>query len=154
MIKLTVEQKGRLLFKAAHEPRRNQKRYLKDLGGTGSAEELDEVLESIQGDAVAAAEFERLEKQQQEIRESVDSEVNAGVSEMLADLRVAMEEGNVMQSELAKRCGFSQPQVAAYLAGKKEPGIGNLVKLAQGVGRTWKLEKPGWPMVVREPAAH
>lgn len=149
-MKLTAVQLGRLLFKAANEPRRNQKRYLKDLGGDGSADELDQVLEQAQSSKKAADEFERLQKQRDVVRESVSSDVDKSVAGMLADLRIAMEQEAMTQKELADRCGFSQPQVAAYLSGKKEPGIGNLAKLASALNRTWKLGRSSeWPMVVK-----
>jgi hypothetical protein len=44
MLILSKEDLGRLLFKAAHEPRRNAKRFLKDRGGEGSVAELDSLL--------------------------------------------------------------------------------------------------------------
>ena len=147
-MKLTNEQLGRLLFKAENEPRRNQKRFLKDLGGYGSAEELDEFLDIAKKSKAANEEFKRLQRQRDIVRESVNDSIDGSVAEMLADLRMAMETQTMTQKELADRCGFSQPQVAAYLGGHKEPGITNLAKMAAALGCRWKLEKPGWPVAI------
>ena len=150
MIKLTAKQLGRLLLKEAHEPRRGQKRYLKDLGGSGSADELDEVLEVARGTPAAIKEYERLEKQREIIASSVTGEVDQGVAELLADIRAAMDDANLTQSDLAMRSGLTQPQIAAYLTGRKQPGIGNVVRIAQAMGMRLTLAKAdGWPMVVR-----
>jgi transcriptional regulator with XRE-family HTH domain len=61
------------------------------------------------------------------------------MAEMVAHLLIAMRDQQLTQQEVADLCGFSQPQVAAYLNGKKEPGIRNLVKLAAAVGCVWRL---------------
>lgn len=139
-MKLTSEQLGRLLHKAAHEPRRNQKRYLKDLGGEGSAEELDWQLELAAADAAAQAEAARLEKQRHLAVSAIELGVEGRVTEMLAELRSRMEEQGLTQTDVAERCGWQQPLVSAYLAGKKEPGAGNLAKLAAAVGCAWRLQ--------------
>lgn len=138
-MKLTDEQMGRLLFKAEHEPRRNQKRYLKDQGGTGSAEELDAMLERARKSKPAQAEFQRLERQRPIVAKSVAAGVDGQVAEMLADVRLSMKDKGVSQEELASRCGWPQPQVSAYLTGAKEPGIGNLAKMAEALSCRWRL---------------
>lgn len=135
---LSPEQLGRLLFKSACEPRRNQKRYLKDLGGTGSAEELDAVLAQAQDSAEARAECDRLQRQRTIIAQAVHA-VDGRVAEMLADIRLHMQDQGLTQQDVATRCGWPQSLVAAYLTGKTEPGIGNLAKLATALGRVWRL---------------
>lgn len=139
-MKLTSEQMGRLLFKANHEPRRNQKRYLKDLGGEGSADELDQVLEKARRDKAAIAESEQLERQRAITAKSIELGVDGRVAEMLADVKLKMEDQGLTQSDVAAACGWSQPLVSAYLSGTKEPGIGNLAKLAAAVGCVWRLQ--------------
>lgn len=139
MLKLTSEQLGRLLYKAKNEPRRNQKRYLKDLGGEGSAEELDQFLGKANSDAAAIAEAERLEKQRHLMAKTVDAGVDGRVAEMIADIQLKMSDQKLTQQEVADRCGWSQPLVAAYLTGAKEPGAKNLAKLASAVGCAWRL---------------
>jgi hypothetical protein len=131
---------GRLLFKSRHEPRRNQLRFLKDIGGEGSAEELDRVLEAAQADKRAVAESERLEMERRRaVNINLDNE--GRVAEMIADIRLKMEAQKLTQQEIADRCGWQQPQVAAYLSGAKEPGITNLAKLATAVGCVWRLTR-------------
>lgn len=139
MITLTSEQLGRLLHKAEREPRRNQKRYLRDLGGKGSAEELNQQLELAAADYDAQAEAARLEKQRHRTASAIELGVDDGVARMLAELRVRMEEQGLTQTDVAERCGWQSTLVAAYLAGKKEPGAGNLVKLAAAVRCDWRL---------------
>ena len=138
-MKLTTEQLARVLFRARHEPRRNVKRYLKDLGGAGSAEELDAVLAVAAKDAAAVAESERLEEQRHHMARTIELGLDARVAEMLADIRVAMRQQGLSQQDLADRCGWKQPLVAAYLTGAKEPGAANLAKLAAAVGCVWRL---------------
>jgi transcriptional regulator with XRE-family HTH domain len=50
-----------------------------------------------------------------------------------------MAEQGLTQQDVADRCGWRQPQVAAYLTGAKEPGVKNLAKLASAVGCLWRL---------------
>lgn len=131
---------GRLLYKSRHEPRRNQKRFLKDLGGEGSAEELDRILAIAEADKRAVAECQRLEAEQISHRD-IDVNSIARVAEMIGDIRLKMEALKLTQAEVAERCGWQQPQVAAYLSGAREPGVINLVKLADAVGCVWRLAK-------------
>jgi transcriptional regulator with XRE-family HTH domain len=58
---------------------------------------------------------------------------------MLADVRLRMQEQSLTQSDIAERAGWPQSLVSAYLTGDKEPGIGNLAKLASAVGCKWRL---------------
>jgi hypothetical protein len=139
MVKLNSQQLGRLLFKAAHEPRRNQKRYLKDLGLEGSAEELDRVLALASRDATAVREAEQMAKRRKLMARAVEVGVDSQVIEMLAEIRLKMEDHHLTQQDLAERCGWQQPLVAAYLTGAKEPGVGNLAKMAMAVGCVWRL---------------
>jgi hypothetical protein len=139
MRKLTNEQLGRLLFKSQHEPRKNPKRFLKDLGGEGSAEELDRVLATARRNKDALAESERLEKQRALVARSVDLGVDARMAEMIADVRVRMQERQLTQQAIADHCGWPPSLVAAYLTGAKEPGAKNLAKLATAVGCIWRL---------------
>lgn len=135
---------GRLLFKARHEPRRNQRRFLKDLGGEGTAAELDHVLAVAAADKRAVAECERLEAVRRTSMEGVDWNNVGRVAEMLAHVRLEMEHQNLTQQDVADRCGWQQPLVAKYLTGAKEPGISNLAKLAAAVGCVWRLTPAPW----------
>lgn len=138
-MEFTAEQLGRLLFKSRSEPRRNQKRFLKDLGGAGSAEELDEVLAIAAANPAAVAESNRLDRQREITARTVEAGVDGRVAEMLADIRVRMEERGITQDDFARACGWKQPLVSAYLTGSKEPGIRNLAKMATALGCVWRL---------------
>lgn len=148
-MKITIEQLGRLLFKSRHEPRRNQKRFLKDLGGDGSAEELDEVLARAKKSPAAVAEAEQLELQRHHMAKTIELGIDGRVAEMLADVRLKMQAAGLTQAEVAERCGWPQSLVAAYLTGGKEPGAKNLAKMASAVGCVWRLV-PGQPLVAEE----
>lgn len=139
MKKLTTEQLGRLLFKAAREPRRNQKRYLKDLGGEGSAEELDEVLAVAEKSAAAKKEAKRLERERTIHAKTVAAGVDGQVAEMLAALRLRMEEQGLTQAQLADLCGWPASLLSRYLTGQKSPGLDNLVKMATALDAKWLL---------------
>jgi hypothetical protein len=142
MIELNTDQHARLLFKALHEPRRNQKRFLKDLGGEGSADELDRVLAIANASAEAIAIAHQLDQHRKLSAKAIEIGIDARVAEMLADVRVRMKLLGLTQSDVADHCGWNQSVVAAYLTGAKEPGIGNLSKLATAVGCVWRLTTP------------
>lgn len=136
---LSAEQLGRLLYKAAHEPRRNQKRYLKDLGGDGSADELDAVLAVAKETDAAVTEAKRLDRQREITAKTVAAGVDSAVIEMIGAIRVRMADTGTTQQELADACGWPQSQVAAYLTGKKMPGLENLTKMAAALNCRWRL---------------
>lgn len=140
-MQISDEVLGRLLFKSRHEPRRNQKRFLRDHGGDGSADELDRVLGIANESEAAKKECARLERQRELISKSVDAGVDGRVAEMLADIRVRMEERGMTQSELADLCGWQQSLVSSYLAAKTEPGIRNLAKMADALELVWRLTR-------------
>lgn len=139
---LSKEDLGRVIFKASHEPRRNVKRFLKDRGGEGSAEELDFVLGAAHRDAEAVAIAERLERERAATAHNIELGMDARVAEMLAHVMIAMRQQGLTQQDVADRCGWTQPLVAAYLTGRKEPGARNLAKLAAAVGGVWRLAEP------------
>lgn len=138
-MKLTTQQMARLLYKRQHEPRRNQKRYLKDLGGDGSADELDAVLAIAEKNSEAVSEAQRLDRQRAITARTVELGVDGRVAEMLAAVRLKMEDEDLTQQDVADAAGWPQSLLAAYLNGRKEPGIGNLAKLAEALGCSWEL---------------
>lgn len=137
--RMTVEQRGRLILKSRSEPRRNQKRFLKDLGGDGSAEELDAVLTAVLNDPAAVTEADRLGRMRDLAAKSVELGLDGRVAELLAEIRVRISEKGLSQSEIASRCGWPDSLLSAYLTGQKSPGIGNLVKIASSLGCQWRL---------------
>ena len=70
---------------------------------------------------------------------SIELGLDGRVAEMIADVRLKMQALGLTQSDMAERCGWSQPLVAEYLAGKKEPGAKNLAKMASAVECVWRL---------------
>lgn len=138
-LKIDDAQLGKLLFKSRNEPRRNQKRYLKDLGGEGSAEELDVMLERAANNPAAVAEADRLDQQRHLMAKTVEAGVDGRVAEMLADVALKIREQGLTQQDVADRCGWPQSLVSAYLTGGKEPGAKNLAKMASAVGCVWRL---------------
>ena len=138
-MKLTVDQQAQLLFKAKHEPRRNQKRFLKDLGGSGSAEELDEVLATVQNNPKAVAEAGRLENARKLAARSVELGLDGQVAEMIAEIRLKIDGSGLTQSDVAARCGWPASLLSGYLTGQKLPGTENLVKLAHTLGFQWRM---------------
>ena len=138
--KLTTEQQAKLLHKADHEPRRGQKRYLKDLGGEGSAEELDHQITLARDNPNAVAEAKRLDRKRSITARTLELGLDGRLAEMLADLRLAMEERGLTQADIAAACGWSPPLVSEYLNGVKEPGARNLAKIASALGCVWRLE--------------
>ncbi len=139
MITLTPEQLGKLLFKAAHEPRRNQKRFIRDLGGDGSAEELDEVLAVAHASEVAKVIARDLEVERVGQARELEEDIGANAIRMLESIKREMELQGKTQSDMAIACGWRQGLVSLYLAGKKEPGIKNLTKMADYLGLIWDL---------------
>lgn len=137
---MSVEQLGKLLFKAANEPRRGQKRYLKDLGGDGSADELDRVLKFAQKNKKAVQECERLDRQRKVASRAIEQGVLGEVAEMLADVRLRMEDLELTQTDVAATCGWPPSLLSNYLNGNKDIGISNLAKLASAVGCKWRLQ--------------
>ncbi len=141
-MKLTTEQLGHVLHRSRHEPRRGLKRMLKDLGGTGAADELDRVLAQAEASPAVVAEADRLDVQRASVAKVVANGVDERVAEMLAAIRLAMQANGLSQSDVASRCGFKQPLMSDYLTGSKEPGIGNLAKIASALGCVWQLSRP------------
>lgn len=138
-MKLSIDQQAQLLFKAKHEPRRNQKRFLKDLGGSGSAEELDEVLATVQANPKAVAEAERMDKSRKLAARSVELGLDGQVAEMMAEIKLKIEDSGLTQAEVAARCGWPASLLSGYLTGQKLPGMENLVKLAHTLGFRWRM---------------
>lgn len=136
---LTTEQLGKLLYKADHEPRRNQKRYLKDLGGEGSADELDQMLAIAEQSAAAKREAKRLERERAITAKTIETGIDGHVAEMLAAVRLRLDELEMTQAQLADLCGWPASQLSAYLSGTKSPGVENLARMATALNAEWRL---------------
>lgn len=139
MPRLSAKVLGQLLHKSRHEPRRNQKRFLKDHGGTGSAEELDEVLVRAAKSKEANAVADELDQHRKHTLRAVEQGMIGQVAEMIACVRLEMERQGLTQSDLGNRCNIPQPMVSNWLSGKREPTVANLAKVATALGCSWRL---------------
>ena len=140
-VNLTSEQMGKLLFKAIHEPRRNLKRFLHDLGGAGSAEELDEALATAANDKEATVIANTLNERRWQESMCIEDRIDDDLVRMMQEISQKMKEKGISQSDLAILCGIHQPTLSKYLSGKKEPGVRNLTRMARSVGCFWKLSE-------------
>lgn len=136
----TTEQLGRLLMKHRRkEPRRNLKRWLKDCGGAGSAEELDEVLAAALKTKPAIAEADRLEKAHLAELDRTEQHGLAGVADMITQVQQAQQAAGINQEQLATMVNATQPQVSEYVTGKVIPGGLMLARIAAALGKRWEL---------------
>ncbi len=138
-LKLTIADQARLLFKSRTEPRRNQKRFLRDLGGEGSAEELDAMLAIAENNPKAVAEADAIEKSRDIAAKSIERGVDERTAEILAHIKMRIDASGLSQSEVASRCGWPDSLLSGYLTGQKLPGLANLAKIADALGYQWKM---------------
>lgn len=82
LLELTTPQMAALIHNSQTQPRRSQKRYLKDLGGAGDASELDEAVSTARcnQEAVEQAEILRREWECSDDARSVSSHVSQAVN--------------------------------------------------------------------------
>jgi antitoxin component HigA of HigAB toxin-antitoxin module len=139
MPKLSPQHLGQLLHKSRHEQRTNLRRFLKSLGGTGSAEELDQALATAAKSKEATAVADGLDQLRKHTLRAVEQGMSSQVAEMIACVRLEMERQGLTQSDLGARCKMPQPMISNYLAGKREPTVSNLAKIATALGCSWRL---------------
>lgn len=136
----TSDQLGRLLFKKkAGEPRKNLKRYLKDCGGAGSAEELDQVLPIAERDADAIRIAEELHRERMSQLATVEQRGLGALADMLAQIEQLRKESGLSQEDIGELMDMQQPQYSAYVSGKKQPGGLVLAKAAEALKKRWVL---------------
>jgi len=132
---------GGLLHVCNTSPRRQQKRYLLNLGGSGSAAELDRVL-AIASESKAAIRFaEKLASQQTQESLLTEEGIAMQADAVRAEIGRQMEKQGITQVELARRCGIAQSVVSLYLNGKKEPGLGRLLEIITALDCEWVIRK-------------
>ena len=142
-IEFTADQLARLLFKSHHEPRRNLKQFIRDLGGLGTAEELNEVLAAAKANEVVKRIAERMEIERDGTIGSVELKSDTQLFQLLDSIKKHMDVMDLTQSDVATMCGWSQELLSEYLSGKVEPGVKNLAKLAASVGLSLDLSDDG-----------
>jgi predicted XRE-type DNA-binding protein len=131
---LTPQQLGKLIFKSKYEPRRSLKRFLRDLGGDGSAEELNETLEFAASNSEANSFAKLLDSNWRIAGENIESAAKTKLAGIMHELKIKMKEKGLTQSDVATACGWSQPLLSHYLSGNVEPGALNLLKMIESVG--------------------
>ena len=139
--KMTDEQLGMLLFKSMHEPRRNQKLWIRDCGGRATADELDVQLALARASKKAIEESNRLSERRAQIVKEESSEYCSLVSSVLTEIKSIMKEKGINQGDLATLCSWSPVVVSNYFKGKKEPGARNLLRMIDVLGYKVKIEK-------------
>lgn len=142
-IELTADQLARLLFKSHHEPRHKLKQFIRDLGGLGSAEELNEVLTAANANEVVKRIAERMEIERDGTLGSVELKSDTQLFQLLDSIKIRMDLMDLTQSDVATICGWSQELLSDYLSGKVEIGAKNLAKLAASVGLSLDLSDDG-----------
>ncbi len=135
----TFEQLAVVLARSKHEPRRNLKRYLKDLGGRGSAEELDEALEQAMSDSKVVAESERISAVRSSESRSINEEVDVQLTIMFEQALAKMEERGLSIGELAVLCGWSGSLTSELMNRQKTPTAEQLAKVASALKCNWRL---------------
>ena len=138
---LTTEQLAKLLYKSKHESKHRQKRFLKELGGTGSTVELDAMLLHAARSSEAVAQSEDLEKERSPLPFPRKNAVDPAVSELLSQVRDRIKDLGISLQVIADRSGWSERRVAAYLRGEADPPLSHVVKLASVLNCVWQLEK-------------
>ena len=142
-IELTADQLARLLFKSHHEPRRQLKQFIRDLGGLGTAEELNEVLTAANANEVVKRIAERMEIERDGTLGSIELNSDTQLVHLLDSIKKRIDLLNLTESDVATMCGWSQELLSEYLSGKVEPGVKNLAKLAASVGLSLDLSDDG-----------
>ena len=133
MFEMTAENLGKLLYKSMHETRRALRRFVKESGGEGTEEELTVLLRLASGKKEAIELSRKLERQRVELAASIEASAEHMARLVMSAIEREMVRAKLTQKEIADRTGISQPAVSLYFAGKKQPGIVNLVKLAAAV---------------------
>ncbi len=70
---------------------------------------------------------------------TIDLGIMGRMAEMLADLRLRMQDKGVTPDEVAALCGLNPQLVNSYLTGEAEPSMGDLAKMAEAAGYVWRL---------------
>ena len=135
----STEQLAMLLARSQKEPRRNLKRFLKDNGGTGSAEELDELLERAAADGHVVRRANDIAFDRSSNRLSIEQRVDDQLDLMRLEIVRVLESDGIEIAELASRCGWTATFVSDLVAGRKVPSSEQLGKLAIATGYDWKL---------------
>lgn len=135
----TTEQLAMLLARSQKEPRKNLKRFLKDNGGTGSAEELDELLERAAADGHVVRRANDIAFERSRSRQAIEQSVEIQLNSMRLEIVRALESGSIEIAELASRCGWTATFTSDLVSGRKIPSSEQLAKIAIACECDWKL---------------
>lgn len=135
----TVEQLATVLARLKVEPRRNVKRYLKDQGGRGSAEELDLVV----AEALANSKAMKLAEEIADDRANRSREITDGlefeIEGWLDEIESAMQIRKISLGELAAVCGYTVDLMSLIVNGKQRPTTEQLARIAIALRCSWRL---------------
>ena len=56
------------------------------------------------------------------------------------EIRRVRKEQKLTQTQLAKKCGYDQRELSNYESGKVTPSLERLEKIAQVLGKEWRLK--------------
>jgi hypothetical protein len=135
----TVEQLATVLARLKVEPRKNLKRYLKDQGGRGSAEELDLVI----AEALANSQAKDLSEQIAAERAMQSRDINDGLEDQIDvwrdEIKRLIESRKMSLGELSTVCGYTVDYVTSMLNGSQRPSVEQLAKIAIALQCSWRL---------------
>ena len=138
---MSDEQLGMLLFKAMHEPRLHQKRWVRDCGGKGTSDELDVMLQKAKASRKAQSIGEKLEASRSKNIEAASDFAELAFDCVIESIRLRMQELGISQADLATACNWPPSLLSRYLSKKQEPGFRQLARIAANLGMEIKLEK-------------
>jgi hypothetical protein len=136
----TKEQLATLLARSRNEPRRNLKRYLHDVGGEGSAAELDEALAAANANKEIQRMANAIEHERVLASEHVSATLTAHLNALRAELATKMDERQMSIADVAGICNWSDDLVHSILKGDHVPSVEQLCKFAAALDSQWRLQ--------------
>lgn len=138
-MQLTTEQLATLLAKAKREPRRNLKRFLKDLGGAGSAAEVDEVLKVAMADPKAVAISQQLDRDRQAAIASVYQGVELQHSALMSDMQQLQLNRSIPDYQLERLCDLTTGCIAKFRDGRLRAPLDSMLRIAAALGSSLRM---------------
>lgn len=135
----TVEQLALVLARLKVEPRRNVKRYLRDQGGRGSAEELDLVIAEAMANSKAVELSQKLAAERATQSRSINDGLDAQIDVWRSEIKRELELRKMSLGELSTVCGYTVDYVSSTLNGSQRPSVEELAKIAIALQCSWRL---------------
>ncbi len=138
-VNLKPEQLATLLSRSSNEPRRNLKRYLKDLGGRGSSEELDELLAIANANPKIVKMATKLNEERSAASRTISEAKHDHVRSFGEEIQRQIDDNGTNINELASVCGYSRTVMASIVNGKESPTAEQLARIAIALECKWTL---------------